>query len=204
MRKLALLLLIITVIMAALGSAVDQLPIDEKPIAFIDARSGSSIEKVLLIPKYSASTGLSIGAGQWPGWMTYRICIASPVIYQAGRPLRLRQPRSIGLALPPLIFVGQAISIHGATVFAPGYEGAWIWSLWERNPDHVELLPLGDGSEDRHNRKLALLERSQIRGQELNKSEMHMFDLAPSLNIDVRFTDEDRQLIREFLGSRAR
>lgn len=202
MRKFAVLLLIITVIMAALGSGVAQLPVDEKPIAFTDARSGSPVENVLLIPKYGASIGLSTGAGHGPGWMTDRIFIASPVIYQAGQPLRLRQPRSIGLGLPPVFFVGQGIILHGVTVFAPGYEGAWIWALWERKPDRVELLPLRDATEDRRDRQFALLERSQIRGQDLSESEPDMFDLIPSFDIEVRFTDDDRRLIRKFLGSR--
>ena len=201
MRKFTVLFLIVIAIMAALGSVVAQLPVNEKPISFVDARSGSPLESVLLIPKYSASTGISTGAGHGPGRMTDRIFIASPIIYHAGQPLRVKQPRSIGLMLPPLIFVGQGIHLHGVTVFAPGYDGAWIWSLWERKPDRVELLPSGDAGAVR-NRQIALLEQSQIRGHELSESELDMFDLIPSFDIEVRFTDDDRRQIREYLNSR--
>jgi hypothetical protein len=96
-----------------------QRPIDEKPVWFVDTDSGASLGSVLLIPKYSASTGVSTGAGHGPGKMMNQAFLSAPVVYYSGQPLRVRQPDSHGVLLGPLLFAGRGVTPAGRSTLEP-------------------------------------------------------------------------------------
>jgi hypothetical protein len=43
------------------------------------------------------------------------------------------------------------------------------------------------------------LEGTQIRGTELSDAERAIFSIIPDFNVEMRFTEADRRLIREFM-----
>jgi hypothetical protein len=190
---------------AACGSlAPGQRPIDEKPIRFVDARTGAPIEAVLLLPQYNASTGVSTGGGHGPGAMSYSLYVALPVVYRSGALLQLQLPSSKGVLLPG-VFVGRGRVLEGVTVLAPGYEGAWLWELWDRPHDfQVALTPWAERAAAKRDRLLAQLDRSRIRGADLDDQEREMFNVAPPSSIDLRLAKDERERIRQFILARDR
>lgn len=190
---------------AACGSlAPKQRPIDEKPIRFVDARTGATIETVLLLPQYSTATGVSTGAGHGPGAMSHSVFLAFPVVYRSGILLQLQLPSSKGLLLPG-VFVGKGLTIKGVTILAPGYAGTWLWELWDRPHGYqMALTPWADGAAAKRDRLLAQLDGSRIRGADLDDQEREMFNLAPQSSIDVRLSKDERERVRQFILARGR
>ena len=196
-----IMILFVAIVVAGCGSVGStQLPVNENPVSFVDGRSGASLGSVLLIPKYTASTGMSSGAGHGPGNMTSQSFLASPAVYDSGQPLRVQQPDSNGLVPGPVFFAGRGITLDGLIVLAPNYEGIWFWRLWERPMDaRVPMVGLGDGGEANRTRMLALLEQPRIRGVELSDAERHIFSIIREFDIELKFTANDRRLVREFM-----
>jgi hypothetical protein len=190
---------------AACGSlAPGQRPIDEKPIRFVDAPTGAPIEAVLLLPQYSASTGVSTGGGHGPGAMSRSLYVALPVVYRSGTLLQLQLPGSKGLLLPG-VFVGKGLILEGVTVLAPGYAGTWFWELWDRPHDfQVTLTPLAEGAAAKRDRLLAQLDQARIRGADLDDQEREMFNVAPPSSIDIRLAKDERERVRQFILARGR
>jgi hypothetical protein len=180
-----------------------QLPVNEQPFAFVDAKSGASLERVLIVPKYSSSTGVSSGAGHGPGYTTQSSFLAFPFIYQTGRPFAPTQPDSSRLLLgrPGDFSVGHGVTIQGVIVIAPVHRSVWVWQLWDRSPSaEVPLEPLSDSeARERDGRLRALFERSRIRGAELTGSELETFSTIKDFDIDVRFNAAERQMVLDFL-----
>jgi hypothetical protein len=195
-------LLILTAIGAVACGSVGpaQLPLSEKPIEFVDATTGASVERVLIIPQYSVSSGVSTGAGHGPGAMAETSFIAFPIVYRTGELLKVRQPDSKGLLLPG-VFVGRGVSVEGVTVLAPGYLGAWFHKLWERPSGlKVPLTAMTEGWDAHRDRLIEHLSRARIRGRELNRLESELLNVSPELSIEVRLEEGDRQRIRDLLG----
>jgi hypothetical protein len=178
-----------------------QLPVNEQPLAFVDGRSGAALERVLIIPKYSSSRGVSSGAGHGPGSMTQTSFLAFPFIYRTGDPFVPAQPDSSGLLLGPHLFVGHGVTIKGVIVVAPAHRSVWVWQLWDRSPStKVPLEPLSDSEARERDRRLrALFDTSRIRGSELTEAERELFNTIEDSDIDVRFTVAEKQQVREFL-----
>jgi hypothetical protein len=180
-----------------------QLPVNEQPFAFVDAKSGARLERVLIVPKYSSTTGVSSGAGHGPGYSTQSSFLASPFIYHSGRPFAPTQPDSSGLLLgrPGDFFVGRGVSIQGVTVVAHVHRSVWVWQLWDRSPStEVPLVPLSDSeARERNSRLRELFKRSRIRGAELTESERETFSTIKDFDIDVRFNATERQMVLDFL-----
>lgn len=181
----------------------DQLTISHQPFAFVDAKSGATLDRVLIVPKYLTSTGVSSGAGHGPGYMSNASFLAFPFVYGAGEAFAPAQPDSKGLVIgrPGDFFVGRGVSIRGVIVIVPGYRSEWVWPLWERAPNTKVLLqPLPAVEADEHLRRLqGLLGGSRIRGAELSDSEREMFSTIKDFDIDVHFNPSEQQLIRGFL-----
>ena len=194
-------LVVAVAISSACGSlGPGQVPVQEQPVAFADAQSGAPIARVLLIPKYGVSTGVSTGGGHGPGKMIESSFLASPVMYESGHPLRLQVPDSRGIQLGPVFFVGRGMMLDGALALAPGYQGAWFWQLWQRERGfEVHLQPLGSGSAAHAARLLTLLEKSTIRGSDLSEDERRVFSLSPDFHLGVKLTSDERRMIRSFL-----
>jgi hypothetical protein len=205
MARSAILLLVVATGVAACGSVGRvQLPIDERPIRFVDAQSGAPIQRVLLIPQYSQSVGVATGGGHGPGAMASSLFVAFPVVYRSGDALQLRQPDSKGLLLPGG-FIGQGLSIKGVTAIAPGYAGTWLWQLWDRPASlQVPLTPSGDAWVVNRDRLLRQLDQSRIRGADLSNQEREMFGVIPESAIDVRLGPDDRERVRQFLRASSR
>jgi hypothetical protein len=180
-----------------------QLPVNPQPFAFVDARSGAPLERVLIVPKYSSSTGVSSGAGHGPGYMTQSSFLAFPFIYQTGRHFAPTQPDSSGLLLgrPGDFFVGHGVIIQGVIVIAPVHRAVWVWQLWDRVPSaEVPLQPLSDSeARERNGRLRTLFEKSRIRGAELTGSELEIFSTIKDFDIDVRFNAAERQTVLDLL-----
>ena len=206
MKRAGILSILMAVAATACGTVGGhQLPVNEKPIRFVDSQTGDLIERVLLIPQYSKSTGVSTGGGHGPGAMTDSLFVAPPVVYGSGELLQLRQPDSKGLSIPGA-FVGQGLSLKGVTVIAPQHAATWVWQLWDRPPDfQVPLAPMGDAWPAYRDRFLAQLDQSRIRGADLTEVERAQFSIIPEFSIDVRLSQDDRDRVRQFVrGSAAR
>ena len=180
-----------------------QLPLNQQPFAFVDAKSGEPIGRVLIVPEYSSSKGVASGAGHGPGYMTHSLSVAFPFVYSTGERFAVTQPDSKGLVLgrPAVVFVGQGVSVKGVIVIAPGYRSLWLWKLWERPTNtRVPLEPLNHNEAELHRRRLNdLLGAARISGAELTEPERLMFSVIKDFDIDVRFNEAERQLVRSFL-----
>jgi hypothetical protein len=202
MRRSALCLV---AIVAVSGCSVGkgQRPIDERPVTFVDATSGRLLERVVLLPRYSETTGVSTGGGHGPGDMNEKRVLASPTAYHSGQLFRLPQPDSRGVLLFPFFFVGRGVSIDGAVVILQGYQAVWFGNLWDRPREFQFRLERLDESATEDSARLpVLLKQSRIRGVELTEAEQRIFNVIPEDEIELHFTDEDRLILAETLTPR--
>jgi hypothetical protein len=175
-------------------------PVNQQPCAFVDAKSGAALERVLIVPKYSSSKRV-----EWCGSGLHDavLFLGIPVYLSTGRLLASSQPDSSGLFLarPGDFSVGHGVGIQRVIVIAPVHRSEWVWQLWERSPfTEVLLEPLSDSeARERDGRLRALFERSQIRGAELTGSELEIFSTIKDFDIDVRFNAAERQMVLDFL-----
>jgi hypothetical protein len=175
-----------------------QLPIDEAPLRLADARTKARVEPVLIIPRYSTSTGVSTGGGHGPGRMLDGRFLAAPFMYWDGNRFQPKQPDSHGIEVGPLFFVGQGVSINGVIIMSRDHKALWWDSLWDRDHRRVVLEPIVEESSYRK-RLLSLLERDEIRGRDLTEDERNIFNLIPDFDLNVKFNADDRRMVREFL-----
>jgi hypothetical protein len=181
-----------------------QRPIPQQPIAFVDASSAATIPRVLIVPKYTTTTGVSTGSGHGPGLVTDSRALAAPFIYRPGEPFTPRQPDSRGLLVPAVVlFAGHGVRLNGIVAVAPGYEATWVFGLWDRPQQmRVPLHRLPDEESRQHLQRLrTLLGESTIRGRELTRSELQLFDSIADFDIDVAFDERERRLVSEFLST---
>lgn len=199
------LALVIVACIAALGcqsAGKAQLPIDQKPLAIVDAATGVTLERVLILPRYMSSKGVSTGTGHGPGYMAESSFLALPFVYLTGTPFAPVQPESTGLLVGPVgFFVGRGVTIQGAIAVAPAHRPAWVWELWDRSPASKVLLePLSESEARQRNARLrSLLAARRIRGSDLTEAERDAFGMAADSALDVRFSPAEQQLVRDFL-----
>jgi hypothetical protein len=187
-------------VLAACGSAGNaQLPVPQQPLAFVDAVSKTPIERVLIVPKYTSTKGVSTGAGHGPGYMKDSSFLAFPFVYRAGTPFEPAQPDSKGMLVGPLLFVGEGVLIDGVVAIAPGYRPTRIWQLWDRAPgERLTLEPLGAPEAAAQDARLrSLFETKTLRSTDMTQVERDAFNWTDA--IDVRFSDVERQTVRAFL-----
>jgi len=168
----------------------------------VDAATGAEIPRVLILPKYTTTTGVSTGSGHGPGFATDSRALAAPFVYRSGEPFAPRQPDSKGLLIPPgVLFAGRGVSVNGVVVLVPGYQSAWVWQLWNR--PQLLRVPLDRLSEEESREHLhrleVLLAQSRLRGSELTPNELRLFDSIADFDIEVAFDERDRRLVGEFL-----
>ncbi len=177
-------------------------PVDSQPIIFVDAKSGATISRVLVVPQYSSATGVSSGGGHGPGYMVDKSFMSFPMIYLSGETFRPVQPDSTGLLLGPVVFVGQGVSLNGITVLASRYKPRYLWDLWDRPRGFkVALEPLAPDEAPNQERRLqGLLEQDRIRSADLTDVEREALVVSADTAVSVRFTSKDRQLVREFFS----
>lgn len=203
MRKILTLATMAIIMMAFIwGSFVsDQLPPSEEPLDLVEAGTGSPIQDLLIVPTHTASVGISTFFGHGPGRMSHEDSLTAPFVYRHGDPFRLRRPRSIGLAVwPGLLFVGRGNTLKGIVAVSRSHRALWVWSLWNRSLGApFEMQPL---SEQLAYRKwlLALLDGDVIRGNDLSEEDRRSFSLISSSQILVKFSAEDRKVVREYLN----
>lgn len=204
MRKTIMLT---TLAIAALGFACGslvqtQLPPSEEPLDLVEAGTGSQIQDVLIVPAYVTSVGISTGGGHGPGRMSDEESLGRPFVYRHGESFRLSRPRSFGFLFGPgLLFAGRGSAINGVVAVSRNHRALWVWSLWDRSLGApFAMQPL---SEPVIYRKwlLALLDGDVIRGGDLTSEDQDSFSLIPSRSIRIKFSAEDRRVVREYLNS---
>ncbi len=103
------------------------------PAIFLDAKSSVIIHRVLVIPRYDSSTGLSTVIGEGPGSMHYQHWLDDPFLYEDGRVFTLRDSNNSGLMIGPgLMWIGTSKHIEKVYVVATGYRGAWVTLVSEK------------------------------------------------------------------------
>jgi hypothetical protein len=187
----------------ACGSLVNpQLPISQEPLNLVEVGTGSRIQDVLIVPMYAVSVGISTGGGHGPGWMSYEESQEAPFVYRHGEPFRLSRPRSFGFLFGAgLLFVGRGSTLKSVVAVSRNHRALWVWSLWDRSLGaQFEMKQL---AEPLAYRKwlLALLDGDVIRGNGLTMEDQDSFSLIPERNIRVKFSTEDRKVVRDFLTS---
>lgn len=174
-----------------------EIPKDRR--TFLDAKTGKTIENVLIIPRYSSFVGISSRAGHGLGRGAHSMYVANPFTYRTDTPFTITQKRSAGFLLGFFTaWMGWGNSTDGVLVIAPGYKSLWVWDLWG-NFDHFkhELIPLAieDGAQEL-NALQTLLAKEMIEGLDNEKR----WSIGVGLKIAVQFADADKAVIRAFLS----
>jgi len=180
-----------------------QRPVDDTPPRFVDARTGTRVEPLLIIPKYGTSTGVSTLGGHGPGRMTAHRFLASPFVYWEGNRFHPSQPDSRGVLVGAALFAGKGATLDGVVVISRGHKALWWWDLWERDRQRLTLQPIDEATAYRR-RLLALLESDDIRGRDLTNDELNIFSLIADYDLKLRFSAGDRRMIREFLATESK
>ena len=173
-----------------------QLDVPSEPIQFIDGHSGEIIPDVLVLPRYSSSSGASTGAGHGPGVMDSTVYVAGAFTYRAGDRFQPMQPKSSGVMVGPAwAFLGTGRSIDGVLIVAPGYASRFISDLWTDRPDKCALAPLPKPD--------AVAELGDIQRlldlEIVNGDGRLRWDLGGEHPLYVRLTDSERQLTTQFI-----
>lgn len=198
--KSALVLIIVGLQYGCVWGRTDEV-LSVDPISFVDAETGAVLSEVLVIPKYSSSSGVSTGAGHGPGAMKTSRFFANPMLYRHGSPFDVEPPESKGIVVGPALFAGQSMRLNGVVIIANGYRSTWLW----RTPtDSVEMQPL-DRSQaaDQQERFRLLFQQESVDGAELSDSERRAFSTTDDLVIEFRFREDDRKLVDEYLQQAA-
>ena len=106
-----------------------QKKVPKEPFQVVDASTGKTIPKILVIPRYSSAIGIFI-APEGPSRGSVRNYLDKPFVYRTGEPFIIKQPKFFTGV--PLLFVliGKARETAGILVIAPGYLPLWTDDLW--------------------------------------------------------------------------
>lgn len=183
-----------------------QTPVPEQPIRMVDAGSGTEIKRVLVVPKYGSSTGIATGGGHGPGYMLANTFLAFPFVYESGQVFRMMQPDSRGVMVGNALFAGRGIMIDGVVIIAPGYKPRFFGELWDRESYiKVSLEPVEtSGAVAVGERLQNLLAKSHLKGSDLSEEERRAFSLGSDSSVALRFSEEERKLLRAFLSTAKR
>ncbi|MGH9748582.1 MAG: hypothetical protein ACRD6R_01485 [Candidatus Polarisedimenticolia bacterium] len=174
-----------------------QIEVPHAPLIVADVRSNEPIGAVLVIPRYSRSSGISSGAGHGPGAMTDTSFLAHAFVSLRGQPFAPAQPKSGGIVWGWFWgFTGTGTSIDGVLPVAPGFESRWFSDLWSRYDGQVlSMNPRPDDA--------ALAELRDIRRlldlRILNGPSKERFDLGGDEPLYVRFSEAEVAAAREYI-----
>ena len=198
---ISLFLLLLTSCDPFYGNIQKEVP--HEPLQIIDSISKKPIGSVLIIPRYSSFKVFSFSRNI--GYEFVHFYIANPFIYKEGDAFIPTQGKTIGL----FPFIGMGSDIQGVLIIAPGYEPIWHWNLWndivEINPINghietndkriVELIPLTyDQSLSNLGYIFELLQRDILVNNERN-----YWGLGGDYNLEVKFTNNDKEIIHSFM-----
>lgn len=171
--------------------------IPREPLQVIDASTGRLVPELLMIPRYSSFTGTSTLLGEGPGRGTDRDYLAKPFVYHTGDPFILKLPKSTGVGLLGLFFVGRGRSIRGVLIIAPGYRPLWFTSLWSVGSERrLQLTPISDNEwSSLLGTALSPLERDVLR---INDN-CSFWDIPTPCSLEIHFNRRERELVRSFL-----
>jgi hypothetical protein len=175
------------------------LPVSHEPLAIVDIKSRASIERVLVLPRYSSSSGISTLAGHGPGAMGDKFYVAHSFVYQQGFPFAPSQPSSTGIVWGWFWgFTGTGKSIDGVLLVARGYKSLWFYDLWSRSLEtKIEMTPLS--------RQEALIELQDIQrllGSAIINGESTLrWSLGSTYPLYVRIDAHERTAVDAFLSS---
>jgi len=181
-------------------ASAQQRKVPKEPLQVIDASTGKLIPELLLIPRYSSFKGTSTLLGEGPGGGTDLDYLATPFVYRTGTPFILKLPKSTGIGLPGLIFMGKGRSIQGVLVIAPRYRPLWFTSLWSVGSERkLQLTLISD------NQWSLLLEKTlSPLAQDVRRinDECSFWDLPTPCTLETRYNKKERELVRSFLGQK--
>lgn len=174
-----------------------QRKIPKEPLQVRDASTGRLIPELLLIPRYSSFTGTSTLFGEGPGRGTDRDYLAKPFIYRTGTPFILKLPKSVGIGLPGLLFMGKGRSMQGVLMVARGYRPLWLTDLWSVGADRqLQLTPLSDAEWSRLlTGTLGPLQQDASR----ISSDCSFWDVPTPCSLEIHYSRKERELVRSFL-----
>lgn len=183
------------------GCGPAQRAVERQPIVFLDSQSGAPLDHVLVVPKYISSKGVGTDAGHGPVASTSSLRLAYPFVYHHRAAFAPRQPDTVGVGLPPLVFAGRSDMISGVVVIAPGHQSRWYSQLWQRPTDTtVTLESIAEVQSVAHMKRLqTLLLGTRIVGSDLTDKELRLFNLVETMDMEVSFNEEERRVVREFL-----
>jgi len=179
-----------------------QLDIPSDSMQWTDQQTGTIVEPVLIIPRYSTHTGVSTGAGHGPGAMRDRYFVAHAFVYRSDQPFVPPQPESTGMAIGWFWgFAGKGRTIDGVVVVARGYRPKWVWNLWQRDiKDQFQLEPLSEQEwKKQQERMKQWLESERIERVPESMDEVMIWGIAPQYTIEVRLTEDEREAALSFL-----
>jgi hypothetical protein len=164
----------------------------------------------LIIPHYELAEGCAIDLGHGPSGMTGYAFLARPFVHRAGAAFRPHDGGGAGVGLiTGGAYVGRNYGLTGVIVLAPGYAPRWEWDLYDTEgfyqqivvglpPDRCQLDPLPASQAIAALQGFgALLERDTITAEQTGLE-------IPEGQMYVRFTEEERTLVRNFVSTHAR
>ena len=174
-----------------------QQEIPKDPLQVVDVSTGKMIPEVLVLPRHSRFKGVSTMLGHGPGTGTYVDYLAKPFVYRPGDRFRLKLPKSTGLALVGLLFVGKGRSLEGVLLVAPGYRPLWFIDLWKVGLERkVKLRPISDDEWSLLlDNKLSHFEKDVTRIED----DCYFWDLPSPCSLDIHYNKKERALVRSFL-----
>ena len=171
--------------------------IPRQPLEIVDGSTGQVVPELLLLPRYSSFKGTSTLLGEGPGVGTNGNYLAKPFIYRASTPFKLKLPKSAGIGLPGLLFIGKGRSIEGVLVVAPGYRPVWFTNLWSVDPERkLQLTPITE----REWSKLLTTDFDQLAEGVLRiESDCSFWDMPSPCSLEIHYNKNERKLVRDFL-----
>jgi hypothetical protein len=184
----------------------DRRPVEHGSVAFRDAETAEQISEALVIP--SVTKGFAFGFMRSHTDVLFAVgsadvCLAHPFVHRVGAGFEIPQPKTAAILflLPPGV-LGRVGGLEGALVTAPGYRSAYFdtWQLLEAYELKLRAVPSDASSAERSELK-RVLESATLVGSETRWFRPDGADApAESEEIDVCFSDGERDLVRAFLS----
>ena len=170
------------------------------PIQAVDAATGQTIPRVLIIPRYDCYAGVFI-APEGPAFSKNHAYLDHPFVYRSGDPFIIKQPR-VFTGLPLLmVYIGQGSDLDGILAVAPGYRPLWTQDLWGlRNQERkLSLLPVPN---DEWLRILQTDLKPFLNGASHIRDNCPMWNLDKKCDLKLKYDKKERHLVTSFLQSR--
>lgn len=165
------------------------------PVRFVDAASGRTVSEVLVIPRYTSGSGISVmSAGHGPSSdASPDLYIAHPFRYHEGDKFTPAQPKTFALFVLGVVWIPSRTTLDGVVIVAPGYDPRWVDDFYG-DRRCWQLSPLGAPSRFQ---QLARLRDSLSRDKLDRTEDFRLWSYGDKM--DVRFSSSERQNVLAFL-----